>query len=303
MDKKAQYELTAPRMTLCPVCFEEIAVRRLEKHLLKEHSRAKPICCISCSAPFKKSRYVQHIRNEHSDGFWIGTGVKKAQLGMVIQRWYSPVPDKNTLYTCSACHSEIESNQLFQHQKTVHGIDYLNPKVIATMQPGRLGKGNEDYNTAKELKNAATVKFTVRGVVPLRVCQELIINSAYWYTHQSGKPVRAPKHHNRVTYSPFTGGRISFGANTFLIQKAAEKLIELLEIRTDDNGRLLVDDAVFAKEATEIVASSVKSKNGRYAQYPIQDDGHMRFGAQSIHVPSFIKTFTEEFRIRNRIPL
>lgn len=294
----------ATRMTLCPVCLEEIGVKKLTSHLQRIHAATRFVNCTTCTETPNVGSYVGHLLRNHAQEFWIGTGVKSKQLTLVIERWYTLKPERKSLYICSACNAEVPYNELFLHQKKVHGIDYLNTKVIGTMQPDRLGTADESRVDANTLKQSAKEKLTVRGVVPLSVCQQLIINSAYWYSHTRGSPAQAAKHQNNITYGKYTGGRISFGANTFLIQKAAERLIALLEVRTDEHGRFLVDPAVFYQEAKEIVASSVKGMNGkRYSKYPIQEDGHMLFGTQSIHVPSFIKTFTDEFRIRNRIPV
>lgn len=300
MDYSQSNDNTGQRMTLCPVCLEEVSVRQLVKHLHKSHAQLSSLKCISCSKTLNKHAYFGHILRRHSKDLWVGSGAKQTQLKMVIQRWYILKPGYNTTYICSACKKEVQKSDLFIHQKRAHRIDYLDPKVIAAMQPDKFTAGYVEPESDKRHEDTPEDRLRVNGVVPLRVCQNLIINSAYWYTHTSGRPARAPKHHERITYSKYIGGKISFGANTFLIQKAAEQLIQLLENKTDLNGKLLIDPEVFKKKATDIVSSSVKGMRGRYSKYPIKEDGHMIFGAQSIHVPSFINTIREEFVKTNR---
>lgn len=196
----------ATRMTLCPVCLEEIGVKKLTSHLQRIHAATRFVNCTTCTETPKAGSYARHLLNNHAEDFWIGAGVKSKQLTLVIERWYALKPERKSLYICSACNAEVPYNELFLHQKKVHGIDYLNTKVISTMQPGRLGTGYENHVDANTFKQFAKEKLTVRGVVPLSVCQQLIINSAYWYSHTRGSPAQAAKHQNNITYGKYTGG-------------------------------------------------------------------------------------------------
>ncbi len=59
--------------------------------------------------------------------------------------------------------------------------------------------------------------------VPLELAKEFVQKTAWWHTHSSGNPVRAPKHSERI-YKSIHGWSIDFGANTFLVGPVGAKL-------------------------------------------------------------------------------
>lgn len=111
-----------------------------------------------------------------------------------------------------------------------------------------------------------------------------VYSSAWWLTHVH-KPVRAPKHADRLHMSQH-GWAISFGANTFLVGKAIERCTNFLNQCRDEaaTGKVVLRSDIESKLKKIIsgcVANSSGAEYGGY--YPIRND-MLEFGAQSIGV-------------------
>lgn len=140
-----------------------------------------------------------------------------------------------------------------------------------------------------EVARAAIERFCSNGRVKLGLAQRLIKESAYWYGHPQG-PVAAPRHYERVHMGPH-GLQLEFGANKFLVGTAI--------VRCRD-GLLVMLDAIEAGKPPEWASASFRLQrtvcgavanhfDEEYPQFWETHDGHMLFGTQSIHVPSFVR--------------
>jgi hypothetical protein len=72
--------------------------------------------------------------------------------------------------------------------------------------------------------------------IPLELAKRFIRATAWWLTHSSGSPVRAPGHANRITKSHH-GWVVDFGANTFLVGKAIERCRNILNDYLDEASK------------------------------------------------------------------
>lgn len=122
-------------------------------------------------------------------------------------------------------------------------------------------------------------------VIPLEDAKELVAKSAWWHTHSSGSPVRAPNHANRV-YKSHHGWVIDFGANTFLIGKA----IERCKVEVNKHMDLVAqgenpDINELKKSLKKHICGAVANNEGyEYDGYYPLNGNDMMFGAQSIDV-------------------
>jgi hypothetical protein len=122
------------------------------------------------------------------------------------------------------------------------------------------------------------------------LAESFVRSTAWWLTHSSGAPVRAPGHADRIYLSSRHGWSVDFGANTFLVGKALERardrITEILDdiLRGDIPKRSEVEQSL-----RKAVAGSVSNFSGdEYLRYP--DDGRdLVFGAQSIDLSDAAK--------------
>lgn len=120
--------------------------------------------------------------------------------------------------------------------------------------------------------------------VPLNIAEEFVRASAWWLTHASG-PVRAPNHADRI-YKSTHGWAVDFGANTFLVGKAIERCVIMLNdhIVKSAEGRPPLLPYV-KRDLISAISGAVAKKGGSeyIGSYPIVDD-ELVFGAQAINV-------------------
>ena len=122
------------------------------------------------------------------------------------------------------------------------------------------------------------------GNVPQSISKGLIRTSAWWLTHSSGKPVRAPKHAARLAEMKW-GWSIEFGANHFLVgrafQRSAGILIAGFEMIKNDQ---IVDRARFSGPISAVIPGCVGNyKHDEYEHYA-PERGLLVFGAQAIKI-------------------
>jgi hypothetical protein len=108
--------------------------------------------------------------------------------------------------------------------------------------------------------------------------------SAWWLTHVH-KPVRAPKHADRL-YMSQHGWAVDFGANSFLVGKAIERCMDFLNQCREAaaTGQIVLRVEIESKLKMTIsgcVANSSGVEYGGY--YPIRNET-LEFGAQGIGV-------------------
>ncbi|QHU98790.1 hypothetical protein [Synechocystis sp. CACIAM 05] len=124
--------------------------------------------------------------------------------------------------------------------------------------------------------------------------EKLIEASAWWLTHSSGSPVRAPKHSKRIYRSNRYGWAIDFGANTFLIEHAIKQCVRLLTIKNYS----VFDKRDCVEEMRKKIRNSVLNCNGDlYDQYPL-DGNDMVFGAQSIDLKDCVSFILNDLNLR-----
>ena len=149
----------------------------------------------------------------------------------------------------------------------------------------------EDRARRREDRHAEFEKIRLRlqhwsmGNVPSSVAKDLVRASAWWLTHSSGRPVRAPRHASRVEkYS--LGWGIEFGANHFLItravQRSATKLLEYVP-GIEERHEMFRMAGVLNILRPAFPASVANYKLDEYGHYA-PTKGHLVFGAQSICV-------------------
>src|SRR5260221_6363702 len=118
------------------------------------------------------------------------------------------------------------------------------------------------------------------------MAKRFIRASAWWLTHSSYRPVRAPGHAERV-YMSHNGWAVDFGANAFLVGKAIERCRTILEQCHDEaaTGQVLSRSVVEARLKKAISGAVANSTGDEYhGYYPITNDDLLKFGAQGIGV-------------------
>lgn len=121
--------------------------------------------------------------------------------------------------------------------------------------------------------------------IPLYVAELFIEDTAWWLTHSSGFPVRAPGHAERI-YKSSHGWTIDFGANSFLVGKAIERCKDAINdiLRDASHGKIPLKSEV-TPLLKLMICGSVATKDGyEYVGfYPLEKD-KLVFGAQAIDV-------------------
>lgn len=122
------------------------------------------------------------------------------------------------------------------------------------------------------------------------LAEKCIKESAYWYDHPCGHPVKAPKHSHRIRGNT-NNWYIDFGANTFLVGHAIcrcqVRLLKLLD--NIENGCIIP-----IKELREQLKHDVRRAVANYDGYEYGGSysggygKYMKFGAQAINLDEFI---------------
>ena len=121
--------------------------------------------------------------------------------------------------------------------------------------------------------------------VPPDYAKEFVRKSAWWHTHSSGNPVRAPNHAKRI-YESHHGWAIDFGANTFLIGKAIERCNNEINKYIDAAAQGDIPDLDELKSKLKMHIRGAVANNDGYeyeGYYPLEGQD-MMFGAQSIDI-------------------
>lgn len=121
--------------------------------------------------------------------------------------------------------------------------------------------------------------------VSLTTAEEFVRASAWWLTHSSGNPVRAPNHADRI-YKSNHGWTVDFGACSFLVGKAIERCVLMLDEH-------IVKSAIekppsmpyIRRDLIRAICGAVAKKGGGefLGSYPIRN-GNLEFGAQAINL-------------------
>ena len=120
--------------------------------------------------------------------------------------------------------------------------------------------------------------------VDKNTAERFIRASAWWLTHGSGRPVRAPGHAKRL-YLHERGWAIDFGANTFLVGAAIERCQVILDRHAAEMDKgVKVTKAVVEAELKEAISGCVANyRSVPFEHYPIKGET-LEFGAQGIGV-------------------
>jgi Bacterial RNA polymerase, alpha chain C terminal domain len=112
-----------------------------------------------------------------------------------------------------------------------------------------------------------------------------IRESALWLTHSSYRPVRAPRHAERL-YMSQHGWAVDFGANSFLVGNAIERCRMVLDRYRDEAaaGEVVLRSDVEAK-LKMVISGAVANSNGEEyrGHYPITNN-RLKFGAAAIDI-------------------
>jgi hypothetical protein len=115
--------------------------------------------------------------------------------------------------------------------------------------------------------------------------QYLIQRCAYWLGHPNG-PVRAPKHADNIQRGPY-GYEVAFGANKFLVQKAAIDCCKaVLEYPNDHVPNIAALNSLLTRLVRRAVSNHADEEYP--TPYPVDSGNIMHFGTQGINVAEFI---------------
>ena len=118
--------------------------------------------------------------------------------------------------------------------------------------------------------------------IPLSVARAVVSESAWWLTHSSGSPVRAPKHASRIEKRG-EAWAIEFGANSFeistYVSAAASKLLEPLA--KIENGGLLNRKSL-VKLVRPVPSRCVANYKGDRYEFYAPEGEFLVFGAQAL---------------------
>ncbi|SDX45051.1 hypothetical protein [Thiocapsa roseopersicina] len=140
--------------------------------------------------------------------------------------------------------------------------------------------------------------------VTQELAQNFIRKSAWWHTHSSGQPVRAPGHASRV-YKSHHGWAVDFGANTFLVAKAIARCGKELNVIIDRavRGEAIDLPAIRQKLMLHIRGAVANNNGNEYAGYYPVSGTDMLLGAQSIDVENGADFVIEQSGIKSILPV
>jgi hypothetical protein len=124
-----------------------------------------------------------------------------------------------------------------------------------------------------------------KDTVPRELADGLIRSSAWWLTHSSGRPVRAPGHAENLFESSL-GWAVEFGANTFLVGLAFKRCRNEINSYLDQaaTGKIPLLSDLKAALALHIRGAVANYDGYEYEGYYPITDGRLIFGAQAIDV-------------------
>jgi len=136
--------------------------------------------------------------------------------------------------------------------------------------------------------------------IPLELAERFIRATAWWLTHSSGSPVRAPGHADRI-YRSQHGWAVDFGANTFLVGKAIERCRNKINDYLDEaaTGRIPLKSDVIASLKRQVSGAVANIDGYEYAGYYPIENQDIVFGAQSIDVSDAARFMMQESGIED----
>jgi hypothetical protein len=133
------------------------------------------------------------------------------------------------------------------------------------------------------------------------LAERFVRETAWWMTHVSGHPVRAPRHAKRLRESE-RGWGVGFGANTFEVTVAIERCWVILDrVSAELDAGEAVSRAAVEAELKKAVSNAVSNYRGDlYEHYPVHHDT-LQFGAQGIGVDDAAKFMIKEYGLDWRL--
>jgi ribosomal protein S27AE len=126
--------------------------------------------------------------------------------------------------------------------------------------------------------------------VPYELARQLVEKSAWWLTHSSGNPVRAPRHADRLELFR-CGWCVAFGANSFAASRVLARAREyaVAAYNLAEEGKLPPESEM--KERLQAIPPTcvIAAWGEFYEHYPVNTAGELVFGAQAIDVNDCVK--------------
>ena len=123
----------------------------------------------------------------------------------------------------------------------------------------------------------------------MRIAKWFVQWSAYWYDHQAG-PTPAPGQAEHVTEGPY-GFQLALGSNKFLVEQAIKSCSVLALSELDNCGGQPNIHRLRREMAKKLRCCVSNYADERIDPYPVDKEGHMHFGSNSIFIPDFVQFF------------
>ena len=221
------------------------------------------IHCNNCEE-FKRSRSIPIQRSNNN-------GHRRFKfIGEPDIAWF------RRLRVCTGCGNEFYTGEI--DERMIEELFRLRQNKEKGRRVAR-NKITEDVRSKRKLLR------TTGDKIPRDLAAELVRKSAWWLTHSSGTPVRAPGHADRL-YELRCGWSVDFGANSFAAARA-------LAISRDYAGTMydaaiqgkLPSETTIRKRLRAIPSECVLNVKGDfYDSYPTNGSNELVFGAQAIDV-------------------
>lgn len=158
-------------------------------------------------------------------------------------------------------------------------------------------------NQVTKIVEQRIARMLPNGQPAFGAAQRLVADSAYWYDHPSGRPVHAPKDHDRVTLGPH-GLELPLGENKFLVglamKQCAAILIAAFEV-ADKTGKSPPANELQRRMELALCKCFSGHNNWLYERgYPIRD-GHFHCGSHSICAADFCNAIIQMLKLEKMV--
>ena len=177
----------------------------------------------------------------------------------------------------------------------------------ARLKEQRRLKEERQEKERKEVINAARARvqqLSAHGKIELELAKEFIKQSAYWYDHPCGSPVRAPKHANGIYDSHRNNWVIDFGSNSFLVGAAIYRCQQaLLEFLEKAECKDVMPIPQLREKLGLIVQGAVSNHEGEEynGYYSAMRGNFIKFGSQAINIYDFVNLIFSKGGIDDRL--
>jgi hypothetical protein len=177
----------------------------------------------------------------------------------------------------------------------------------ARLEEQRRLKEEREEKERKEVINAARARvqqLSAHGKIELELAKEFIKQSAYWYDHPCGSPVRAARHANNIYESYPNNWVINFGSNSFLVGAAIYRCQQaLLEFLEKAECKDVMPIPQLREKLGLIVQGAVSNHEGEEynGYYSAMRGNFMKFGSQAINIYDFVNLIFSQGGIDDRL--